>query len=62
MLAAGLLSERDRRLVPLYYGLAAVVAASRVHVRIHHGSDVVAGAVLGASLAALGRRLWPLPA
>ena len=57
--AAGLLGH-GKRSWPLYYGAAAAVASSRVHVKIHHASDVVAGAVLGASLAALARRLWPV--
>ena len=57
--AAGLLSEGDR-LWPAYYALAVVVASSRVHVRIHHASDVVAGAVIGAVLGRIGRRLVPL--
>lgn len=35
---------------PLWFGLAAVVALSRVFVRIHHASDVVGGAVVGALL------------
>lgn len=39
-----------------WYGVAAVVAASRVHVRIHHASDVVGGALLGAALGAVARR------
>jgi membrane-associated phospholipid phosphatase len=58
--AAGVLSERDP-LGPLYYGVGAVVAASRVYVRHHHASDVVAGALLGAVLARAARRLWRLP-
>ncbi len=58
--AAGLLSEDDR-LWPLYYGLAVIVASSRVHVRIHHASDVLAGAAIGALLGRIGRRLAPLP-
>lgn len=58
--AAGVLAPGDP-LAPLYYALAAVVASSRVYVRIHHASDVVAGAALGVGLAALARRLWPLP-
>ena len=33
-----------------WFGLAAVVAASRVYVRIHYPSDVVAGALLGLAL------------
>jgi len=60
MTAAGVLAERDR-LWPLYYGVGALVAASRVHVKIHHASDVVAGAALGLVLARLVRRLWPMP-
>jgi undecaprenyl-diphosphatase len=40
--------------------LAALVAASRVHVRIHHPSDVVGGAVIGASLGTVIRERWPL--
>ncbi len=31
-------------------GLAAVVATSRIHVRIHHASDVIAGALTGWAL------------
>ena len=58
--AAGLLSDHDQ-LWPLYYAVAVVVAASRVHVRIHHASDVVAGVAIGAALGRIGRRLYPLP-
>lgn len=57
--AAALLSEDDP-LWPLYYGTAVVVSASRIHVRIHHGSDVVAGILLGAGLGRIGRKRWPL--
>ncbi|MGH9111964.1 MAG: phosphatase PAP2 family protein, partial [Acidimicrobiales bacterium] len=46
---------------PLYYAVGAVVASSRVYVRIHHPSDVVAGAVLGIALARVARRTWPFP-
>ena len=46
-MAASLLADGRRRSAPLWYGIAAAVAASRVHVRIHHGSDVVAGAAIG---------------
>lgn len=59
-LAAGLLSERDG-LAPVYFGIGAVVAFSRVYVRVHHASDVVAGAVLGTVLATAAKRAWPLP-
>jgi undecaprenyl-diphosphatase len=43
-MAATLLVDGRRRSAPFWYGLASMVAASRVHVRIHHPSDVVAGA------------------
>jgi undecaprenyl-diphosphatase len=59
-MAATLLADGRRRHLPLWYSVAGVVAASRVHVRIHHGSDVVAGAVIGVGTGALVRRLWPL--
>lgn len=58
--AAGLLSEEDP-IWPLYYAIAVVVATSRVYVRIHHASDVLAGIPLGVALGRLGRRLAPLP-
>ncbi len=56
--AAGVIAQSDP-LWPVYYGLAALVASSRVYVKIHHASDVVAGAALGAVLAVAARRLWP---
>jgi membrane-associated phospholipid phosphatase len=55
-LAAALLSDGSRA-KPIYYGLAAVVATSRIHVRIHHASDVVGGAALGIALGAIARRV-----
>jgi undecaprenyl-diphosphatase len=58
-MAAHLLADRSR-LAPAWYLLAAVVATSRIHVRIHHASDVVGGAALGLALGALVRRLVPL--
>ncbi len=58
--AAGILSRGDP-LWPVYYGVAAVVASSRVYVKMHHASDVLAGAALGVGLAALARRVWPTP-
>jgi undecaprenyl-diphosphatase len=47
---------------PLYYGVAVVVALSRVHVKIHHASDIVGGAVVGAVLGELTRKIVPLEA
>lgn len=46
---------------PVYYGIASLVAASRVHVRIHHASDVIAGGLLGAVLGEAARHLVPFP-
>ena len=57
--AAALLSEEDA-LWPLYYAVAAVVASSRVYVKMHHASDVVAGAALGALMGRAARTLFPL--
>ena len=54
-MAATLLAERTR-VKPLWYALAGVVAASRVHTRIHHASDVVAGAALGLALGLVVRK------
>jgi membrane-associated phospholipid phosphatase len=58
--AAALLSEDDE-LWPLYYAVAIVVAWSRVYVKIHHASDVVAGIAIGAALGRIGSRVAPLP-
>ena len=61
-MAASLLSDGDEKLAPLYYGLAAVIAVSRVYVKIHHASDVAAGAALGIALGRFARRVAPLEA
>lgn len=55
-----LLSEDDPRW-PLYVALGAVVATSRVYVKIHHASDVLAGLGVGVGLGLLAKRMWPLP-
>jgi undecaprenyl-diphosphatase len=57
--AASLLSETDPALAPVWFGLAGGVATSRAYVRIHHPSDVVAGATVGLALAAVAKRVWP---
>jgi membrane-associated phospholipid phosphatase len=61
MTAAGVLSQNDP-LWPLYYAVGAVVASSRVYVKIHHPSDVLAGALVGIVLARVARRAWRFPA
>ena len=49
--AATIFIARDgRRSAPVWLGLAGIVASSRAFVRIHHPSDVVAGAAVGALL------------
>ena len=41
----------------IWWKIAAIVGISRAYVRIHHGSDVVAGALVGAALGLVGRRI-----
>jgi len=57
--AAVLLSEDDP-LWPLYWGVAALIAGSRVYVKIHHASDVAAGVAVGVAMGLAIRRLVPL--
>ena len=57
--AATLLSQ-GTSLGPAYFALAAVVASSRVYVRMHHASDVLAGAALGLVFGQVLRRLLPM--
>jgi undecaprenyl-diphosphatase len=60
-MAATLLgSGRSSATKAAWYAAAAVVAASRVHVKIHHASDVVAGAAVGIGFGALVKRWWPV--
>ena len=56
---AALLRDNDP-IWPLYYAVAVVVAASRVHVKIHHASDVIGGAVIGVALGELVRKAFPI--
>jgi undecaprenyl-diphosphatase len=57
-MAATLLSAGRPRSRPVWFGLAAVVASSRIHVKIHHATDVVAGALIGVTLGQIVRRMW----
>lgn len=56
---AALLRDEDPAW-PLYYLLAVIVAASRLHVRIHHASDVIGGIVIGIALGEAVDRMVPL--
>jgi undecaprenyl-diphosphatase len=56
---ATLLADRDP-LAPLYFATAAVIAGSRLYVRIHHASDVVGGVVVGLMLGQIGKWIVPL--
>ena len=58
--AATILAEDDP-LWPLYYAAAAFVASSRTYVKIHHASDVVAGALTGIAIGRIARKAWPKP-
>ena len=53
--AATLLSTGTRA-GPAYFGLAALVASSRAYTRMHHASDVVAGALLGLAFGQVAKR------
>lgn len=55
MVAAAMLSRNGGG--PAWYALGAIVATSRVHVRIHHGSDVAGGIVAGVALGAIARKV-----
>lgn len=59
-LTAMLLSEAAPKLKPVWWGMAATVSASRVHNRMHHASDVAAGAAFGALFAVAAKTFWPL--
>jgi membrane-associated phospholipid phosphatase len=48
--ATVLTSWSGTRTAPLWFAMAGVVATSRVYVRIHHASDIVAGGALGLAL------------
>jgi membrane-associated phospholipid phosphatase len=57
--AATLLAEDDPW-GPAYYAMAGAISFSRLHVRLHHATDVVAGSILGVVLGRLGRALVPV--
>jgi undecaprenyl-diphosphatase len=51
---------RDSPAAPAWFALAALVSASRVYTKMHHASDVVAGAAVGLAMGAVARRILPL--
>ena len=57
VVAAILLSEGNSWW-PLYGGVAALVATSRIYVRIHHASDVVGGLATGLVIGTAARGFW----
>lgn len=59
MCAATLLSDgRSRPAKVGWFALGGLVAASRVHVKIHHASDVLGGVAVGLVAGQVARRLW----
>lgn len=61
MCAATLLADgRGRAARVGWFGLAAVVASSRVHVKIHHASDVIGGMAVGLVVGQVAKRAWRL--
>ena len=55
--SAAILSQTSRG-GRLWYGAAALVASSRVYVKIHHPSDVLAGATVGLTIGLIARKVW----
>jgi undecaprenyl-diphosphatase len=54
---AAVLLSKDSNRTPIYVATAAAVCASRVHLRFHHASDVLAGVAIGSALGAVGRKI-----
>jgi undecaprenyl-diphosphatase len=56
--ATALIGWDGDRSAPLWGGIATTVAISRAYVRIHHASDVVAGAAVGAAMGLVARQVF----
>jgi undecaprenyl-diphosphatase len=57
--AATLMSDgRSRSTRVAWFALAGLVASSRVHVKIHHASDVIGGATVGLVAGQVAKRVW----
>jgi membrane-associated phospholipid phosphatase len=58
--AAILTTATGRSLAPVWYSTAVIVAVSRAYVRIHHPSDIVGGAAVGAVLGIVGSKVFTM--
>ena len=58
--AALLFTQPATSWAPVFWTLAGIVALSRVHVKIHHVSDVVGGLMVGAIFGTAVKMLWSL--
>jgi membrane-associated phospholipid phosphatase len=58
--AALLTTATGRSLAPVWYSTATIVAVSRAYVRIHHPSDIVGGAAVGAALGVVGSKVFTM--
>ena len=58
VVAATLLTATRPKAAPFYWSVAALVASSRVYVRIHHASDVVGGVATGLVIGTAARAFW----
>lgn len=58
--AALLLSDAVPLLKPVWFTAAGLVAGSRIYTRMHHASDVLAGAAVGTVIGLAAKRLVPL--
>lgn len=56
---AYLFLSEDDSLAPLYLLLAAIIAPSRIHVKIHHASDVIGGVLVGWLLSRVIKAIYP---
>lgn len=59
--AAVVLTDGDPALRAVVWPIAVIVATSRIHTRMHHPSDVVAGAAVGWLFGRVVQRAWPDP-
>ncbi len=57
---AVLMSDAVPKLKPVWMLLAGVVGVSRIHNRMHYGTDVAAGAVIGSMIGLISKRIWKI--